>query len=141
MGRPRGRSSGPREFTKADRISEVVREVVARELERIGDERLDLVTITGVKVDGDLGRARVYYSALMATDAGTDGDVDEALEDHRRKIQSLLNRVVRTRKVPQIQLERDEVLLQALHIESVLQGLRNEESNAASADEPDTLTD
>ena len=45
-------------------------EVLADELERMSDPRLELVTFTGVKVTRDLGYATVYYSTLGATTAG-----------------------------------------------------------------------
>jgi len=48
------------------RVNEVVREVVADELERLSDPRLGLVTVTGVDVSNDLRHATVYYSALDA---------------------------------------------------------------------------
>ena len=35
---------------RMDRVNQVVQEVLADELERIDDERLELVTITGVRV-------------------------------------------------------------------------------------------
>jgi ribosome-binding factor A len=46
------------------RVNEVVREVIADELERLSDPRLGLVTVTGVDVSADLRHATVYYSAL-----------------------------------------------------------------------------
>ena len=42
-------------------------EVVAEELERMNDPRLELVTFTGVDVSRDLAYATVYYSTLGAT--------------------------------------------------------------------------
>ena len=39
-------------------------EVLADELERMSDPRLELVTLTGVDVSRDLAHAKVYYSTL-----------------------------------------------------------------------------
>ena len=39
-------------------------EVLADELERMSDPRLELVTLTGVDVSRDLRHAKVYYSTL-----------------------------------------------------------------------------
>ena len=50
---------------------ELVREVVASELERIGDARLVLVTITDATVDGSLEHGRLL-SALQAEDGRLD---------------------------------------------------------------------
>ena len=120
----RGRATGPgRPFARTDRIGELVRELVAEELERIADERLELVTITSADVDGDLARARVYYSAVLATEEGRSAEVAEALEELRWPIQQVINRTVRARKTPQISFVRDTSIEAGLRIEAVLAGL------------------
>ena len=120
----RGRATGPgRPFARTDRIGELVRELVAEELERIADERLELVTITSADVDGDLARARVYYSAVLATEEGRSAEVAEALEKLRWPIQQVINRSVRARKTPQISFVRDTSIEAGLRIEAVLAGL------------------
>ena len=55
-----------RRYPRMVRVNEVVREVVADELERLSDPRLGLVTVTCVDVSNDLRHATVYYSALDA---------------------------------------------------------------------------
>ena len=120
----RGRATGPgRPFARTDRIGELVRELVAGELERIADERLELVTITSSDVDGDLARARVYYSAVLANEEGRAAEVAEALEELRWPIQQVINRSVRARKTPQISFVRDTSIEAGLRIEAVLAGL------------------
>lgn len=120
----RGRATGPgRPFARTDRIGELVRELVAEELERIADERLELVTITSADVDGDLARARVYYSAVLATEEGRSAEVAEALEQLRWPIQQVINRSVRAWKDPQISFVRDTSIEAGLRIEAVLAGL------------------
>ena len=49
-----------RRYDRTARVNEVVREVLADELERIGDPALGLLTITGVEVTPDLRQATVY---------------------------------------------------------------------------------
>ena len=120
----RGRATGPgRPFARTDRIGELVRELVAEELERIADERLELVTITSADVDGDLARARVYYSAVLATEEGRSAEVAEALEQLRWPIQQVINRSVRARKTPQISFVRDTSIEAGLRCVAVLAGL------------------
>ena len=48
------------------RVNEVMLEVLADELERMSDPRLELVTFTGVDVSRDLVVRKVYYSTLGA---------------------------------------------------------------------------
>ncbi|MSY80348.1 MAG: 30S ribosome-binding factor RbfA [Actinobacteria bacterium] len=119
----RQRSSAPRQFSRTDRIGELMREIVASELERIGDERLEMVTITAVKVDGSLEHADVFYSAMSAEEDGRAEEVAEALDELRWPIQKLVNREVSTRKTPQIQFKPDLVLSSALRIEEILRSM------------------
>ena len=76
----RRRPSAPRGFQRTDRVGELVREIVASELERIGDERLELVTITACDVDASLERGVVGFSALGAEEEGQLDEVVEALD-------------------------------------------------------------
>ena len=66
------RGKGPRTV----RLGELLREVVAEELERVDDPRLELVSITTVDVDADLNRAIVYFDSL-AGEAGVTDPVGE----------------------------------------------------------------
>lgn len=116
----RHRPSPKRQFNRTDRIGELIRELVASELERLGDERLEMVTVTAVTVDGALETAKVYYSAMSAEDEGRDEEVAEALEEIRWRVQKLINREMTSRKTPQISFEPDTVLSSALRIEEIL---------------------
>lgn len=111
-----------------------MREVVATELERIGDERLDLVTITDARVDGSLEHADVFYSCLQAEEDGRLDEVADALEDQRWKVQQVVNREVRARKTPQISFRHDDVLRSALRVDEIL---RDMSSDAGASDDPD----
>jgi len=119
---PRRRAGGRQQFSRTDRIAEQIRGVVATELERIGDERLDLVTVTGVRVDNDLQRAEIFYSALVVTEDGRADELADAFDDVRWPIQQVVNRTVRARRTPQIEFIEDEVLTSALRIEDILAG-------------------
>lgn len=100
-----------------------MREIVASELERIGDERLEMVTVTAVNVDASLERAEVFYSALSAEEDGRSEEVAEALEELRWPIQKLVNKEVRARRTPQIQFRPDTVLTSALRIDEILRDM------------------
>ncbi|MGH9271714.1 MAG: hypothetical protein ACRDZ2_10625, partial [Ilumatobacteraceae bacterium] len=62
------RGSGGHRYPRSARISETLREVIAEELVRIDDERLEFVTITTVDVDNELNRAFVYFDSLADED-------------------------------------------------------------------------
>ena len=83
--RPRSRGRQPKGgsshgYPRTARLSEVLREVIADELTRIDDERLDLVTITSVDVDPEMNRAIVYFDSMR----GEEGDeaIQEVLGEH-----------------------------------------------------------
>ena len=100
-----------------------MREIVASELERIGDERLEMVTITACDVDASLDRGIVWFSALGAEEEGQLDEVVEALDELRWPIQQVVNRQVRARRTPQIEFRPDQVLTGALRIEEILRTL------------------
>jgi len=131
------RRGSPKPFQRTDRIGEVIRAIVGSELERIGDERLHMVTVTAVKVDGSLDHAQVYYSAFSAEEDGRLDEVGEALEEVRWPIQQVVNRQVRARRTPQIEFRRDDVLLGALRIDEVLNEIANEGGSVADGDPSD----
>lgn len=133
----RRRPSAPRQFSRTDRVGELIREIVASELERIGDERLDLVTITAVDVDGSLEHAEVYYSSLSAEEEGRTEEVAEALEELRWKLQQVVNREVRARRTPQIRFRPDTVLSSALRIDEILRDIGGspDQADRAGGDE------
>lgn len=117
------RRPSPKPYKRTDRLAEQVRGIVADELERIGDERLELVTVTGVRIDGSLDRAEVFFSALSAAEEGRLPEVREALEEVRWPIQQVVNRQVRARRTPQIEFRPDDVLTEALRMEELLHEL------------------
>jgi ribosome-binding factor A len=105
-----------------------LREIVAEQLERIDDERLELVTVTGVDVDRELERARVYYTTL-----GDDDQADEvahALAEHRGRIRKSIGVEARVRRVPELVFAPDTAARSAERIEMILRGLHD-----AGADE------
>jgi len=68
-------------------LSETLREVIADELAKIDDDRLGFVTITSVDVDSEMNRGIVFYDSMQ----GAEGDeqILEALNDHRKRLQSV----------------------------------------------------
>jgi ribosome-binding factor A len=115
-----------RRYPRMVRVNEVVREVVAEELERLsdGDERLGLVTVTAVDVDGDLRHARVLLSSLPPP-------AEEALEDHLVRIQAAIGRQVRLKRTPQLSFSVDPAVESGKRVEDILRDLRLAEGDDA----------
>src|SRR5215210_8463790 len=106
-------------YPRTARLNESLREVLAEELVKIDDERLELVTITAIDVDSEMNRATVFFDSL----AGEGGDVAilEALGAHRKRLQGAIGRQVRAKKTPILTFRPDEVIRTAEHIEQILQ--------------------
>jgi ribosome-binding factor A len=110
--------SRPRRSPRTARLSELLREVLAEELGRIDDERLELVSITMIDVDADLNRAIVYFDSLSG-EAG-DATVLGALGAHRRRLQAAIGGQIHARKTPVLQFRPDDVIRSAERIEETL---------------------
>lgn len=115
-----------RRYSRMARVNEVVREVVAEEIERLadGDDRLGLATVTAVDVDPDLRHARVLLSSLPPP-------AEEALEDHRVRLQSAISRQVRLKRTPQLSFSVDPAVESGKRVEDILRDLRQAEGDDA----------
>ena len=113
---PKGGSSHG--YPRTARLSEVLREVIADELIKIDDERLDMVTVTAIDVDPEMNRAIVYFDSLF----GEEGDqgVIDALSEFRPRLQASINRQMHARKTPILSFRPDEVIRSAARIEELL---------------------
>ena len=94
-----------------------MRRIVAETMERIGDERLELVSITGADVDRDLHRAIVWYTTV---DSDDDPDVAEAFDEHVGRLRRAVGDQARLRKTPKLVFRPDEVIRTAEHIEDLI---------------------
>jgi ribosome-binding factor A len=124
----RRRSGGTRGYERTDRLGELLREIVAEELERIDDERLEFVTITGVDVDRELERAHVFYTSFGHDERAP--EIVEALAEHRGRVRRAIGSQARVRRVPEVLFAPDDAQRSAERIEEILRG-------AAPPDEAD----
>jgi ribosome-binding factor A len=116
--RRRTRSSASRGYERTDRLGELLREIVAEELTEIDDERLELVTITGVEVDRELERAKVFYTSLGQDERSP--DIVEALAEHKGRVRRAIGNQARVRRVPEVVFSPDEAQRSAERIEDIL---------------------
>jgi ribosome-binding factor A len=115
----------PRRYPRTYRVNEVVREVVAEELQRLSDDRLDLVTITGVDVSPDLRSATVWYAKLGTHDPET-ADALVAATPH---LHTVLGRQVRLKYLPRLQFREDPAIESGQRIEEILRGLHTDQGH------------
>jgi ribosome-binding factor A len=110
-----------REYPRTARVNELVREIVAEELERVDDPRLEWVSVTGVEVSPELSSGVVYFSSL----AGPEGDAEVlgALAESRVRLQGAIGRQARLRRTPELSFRADSGVRDGFRVEEILRDL------------------
>jgi ribosome-binding factor A len=122
-----------RRYERTARVNEVVREVLADELERLSDPRLGFVTVTGVEVTPDLRQATVYYSALAParSDAGAAAEAAQetalALQSATPHLQAEIGRQVRMKYTPVLVFREDPAIRTGERVDEILRQLHSED--------------
>lgn len=120
-------ADSPRALKLADRI----KVIVAKRLERgIKDPRLGFVTITDVRVTGDLQHASIFYTVY-----GTDeerADSAAALKSATGMLRTEVGRNITTRLTPSIEFIQDAIPETSKHIEDLLAEARSRDSEVES---------
>jgi ribosome-binding factor A len=117
---------------RARKVADRIRVVVAQMLERrVKDQRLGFVTITDVRITGDLQNATVFYTVL-----GTDEEraaSTAALESAKGLIRSEVGRDLGMRHTPTLEFVHDALPDSAAHIEDLLARVRAQDQAVARA--------
>jgi len=112
-----------RKYPRSARVNEVVREVIADELERMNDPRLSMVTVTGCDVAPDLRTAKIYFAALnQPVD-----EVTEALTHAAPHLRRVLGQQVRLKYLPRLDFLLDPAIESGQRVEDILRSLRTED--------------
>ena len=114
----RRRDSGQRHYPRTARLNRLLQEIVAEELERVDDVRLELVTVTEVVVDADLRHAKVFYDSLQGEEG--DAEVLEALGEARRVLQGAIARQARIKRTPELDFRPDPAVRTGQRVEEIL---------------------
>jgi len=113
-----------RRYPRTARLNEVVREVLADELERLSDADLGFVTVTGVEVTADLRQATVYYSVFGPEDRR--GDTADALRSITGYLKVAIGRQVRMKYTPDLVFREDPAMAQGERVEEIIRKLHSE---------------
>ena len=111
-------------YPRTARVNEVLIEIVADELNRLSDPRLEMVTLTGAEVSTDLAYATLYYSALDPA-GGTQNDAQAkatsaALHKATPHLRRVLGGQVRWRNTPALTFKVDPSVAAGQRIEELL---------------------
>ena len=130
--RSRRPPADPRAGHRTARVGELIRRIVAEELEEFEDDRLTMVSITGVQVDRELHRATVWFTSLN-DDEEADASIAAAFDQHGPRLRRAVGDQARLRRTPQLVFRPDTVLRSAERITRLL--------DEAAQDRPSTAAD
>lgn len=105
------------------KVNSILREVIAEELEKLNDSRLELVSVTGVDTAPNLRKAIVFVDAI----AKDHEEVLEALRAARPRLQREIGRQVKIKYTPILEFDLDGGVMAGERIEEILRELKRDE--------------
>lgn len=106
------------------RVNSTLREVLAEEIERLSDARLELVSVTAVDTTPDLRQATVYIDVLGEE---SHEPALRALRGASKRLQAVIGAQVRMKYTPTLDFAIDPGVVGGERIEQILRELRSEE--------------
>ncbi len=121
-------------FSRIERVSNEVQRAVGVEIERIYDPEAlgTIITVTEVRVEPDLRKARVYLDHMTP-------EVSEWLEKNRVRLQGAIARTVRMRQTPLLEFIADPAIEMGGKIESILRKIVVDEPTSPVIEDRNTL--
>jgi ribosome-binding factor A len=116
---------------RARKIAERIKAIVAEQLEyRVKDERLGFVTVTDVRVTGDLQHATVFYTVFGSDEERA--NTAKALDSAKGKIRSALGQLG-IRLTPSVEFVADALPEGAAHLEDLLVATKARDAEIAKS--------
>jgi ribosome-binding factor A len=104
-------------YPRALRVNQVLRQVVAEELERLSDaDELPMVTVTSVDVAPDMRTAVVYLASL-------DDATASVLEEQRAHLQRHIGSQMTMKRTPRLRFVADPAIAAGSRVEELLRRL------------------
>jgi len=119
------------------KVQKLAREVLGETIQTLKDPRIGFVTVTAVRITGDLRYARVFVSVL--------GDEDErqatmsGLASATPYLRTELGRQMKVKYLPELQFELDTGPEEAQRLESLLQQIHGAEGEGQQKDDDDAV--
>lgn len=121
-------ADSPRSRRMAGRVKQIVASYIESQIK---DPRLGMVTVTDVKITGDLHDASVYYTVLG--DDVERADSAAALEAAKGQIRSEVGRQTGVKFTPTVSFYLDELPQSAQHIDELLAAARQADAQVERA--------
>ena len=122
----------PKDYSRtlriADQIQRELADLIRNELK---DQRVGMITLTGVEVSQDYAHAKVFYTTL-----GSDEDnflTDKGLKHASRFLRGQLSNRLRLRLVPQLQFIYDESVEQGIRLSQLIDKAVKQDKREKSA--------
>ena len=106
------------------KVNSTLREVLAEQIERMNDSRLEMVSVTGVDTAPNLRHAVVYIDVLG--DQDQEGAVT-ALNGAAKRLQSVIGHQVRIKYTPTLEFRMDPAIVGGERIDAILRSLGEEQ--------------
>jgi len=119
------------------KVQKLAREVLGETIQTLKDPRIGFVTVTAVRVSGDLQHARVFVSVL--------GDEEEraatmsGLLSATPYLRAELGRQMKVKYLPELQFELDTGPEEAQRLEALLKRIHSDEDEDRPKDGDDAL--
>lgn len=111
---------------RAERLSEVIKDVVSDAIRRLKDTRISgMVSVTDVEVTRDLRHAKVFVS--IYGDEPTQSMTMEGLQSAAGFVRSEVGKAVKLRVVPELQFKHDRSIEHGAQIHDLLARIKREE--------------
>jgi ribosome-binding factor A len=115
---------------RARKMADRIKEIVAKRLDKgLRDPRLGFVTITDVRVTGDLQHASIFYTVYGSEEERRDSAL--ALKSATGMLRTEVGRNITARLTPSLEFIPDAIPENAEHIESLLKEARSRDAETS----------
>jgi ribosome-binding factor A len=110
---------------RAERVGEEFREILAEEIPRLKDPRIGFVTVTGVRLSGDLHHAWVFYTSYG--DEKAQAGTRAALRSATSYLRASVGRQVRLKFLPELEFVQDPSMQEGERIDELIAQIHRKE--------------
>jgi len=130
------------DFSRTDRVGDQILKELAVCLQReVRDPRMNMVTVTAVKLTRDLKYGRVFVTFMGKESAEDIKSSINALTKAKGFFRSYLGKVMKLRQVPELTFIYDESVIRGANLSALIDKAIKNENPENSSDTADSETD